>query len=205
MTFTPTTYAFKAATMTPTLQPTIDPSIHQNHVGDYKISAQTANHGNLLLCDASFIDLHILPHSFNLISYSFGSQAFGTDNKFALPNAEDRVIGINSDLNSLGEDAGNEETSLNQSSVPSQWHDPAYCSPNEVDGNKCIGHLSSYPFLAEQCYAGSGLLTTSPDECELKATDNASNGLRTESVGIDTAFDVMQPTEFVRNLFIYGD
>ena len=49
---------------------------------------------------------------------------------------------------------------------------------------------------------GSGLLNTEQDKYELKATNNVPNRLRSESVGIGSPFDVMQPTVFAGNLFV---
>ena len=103
----PSNASSNAPTMKPTLQPTIDHSMHENFIGDYKISAQNSSHGNWLLCDGSFVDIYTYPLLYDVIKHSFGSLT-GNSSLFALPNASDRVAGINGDINEIGTIVGEE-------------------------------------------------------------------------------------------------
>ena len=190
-----------------TLQPTLDAST-TNFIGDFKISAQNSSHGNWLLCDGSFIDPNEYPQLFNIIGYSFGSGTGISSGKiriqhFSLPNAIDRVIGVNGVDNIMGKLVGIESITLNETNIPSHWHFLVYGDT----GDECKSHTTndSYPYLAEQCYDGSDLLTRSSDKYELKATDNYPNRLRSASIGDGEPINIMQPTIFVGNLFIYAD
>ena len=185
-------------------------SFTNNLIGDYKISAQNTSHDNWLLCDGSFLDPHDYPQLFDIISYSFGSQIGYSKgimlHKFGLPNAMDRVIGVYGNNNVIGAVKGNEMISLNESNIPSHWHYLAYGD----DGDECKGHPSSssnetYKYLAEQCPDGSDLLDKKDDKYQLKATNNLPNRLRSSTFGNGQPINIMQPTVFIGNLFIYAD
>ena len=64
---------------------------------------------------------------------------------------------------------------------------------------------SSYPYLAVNCGVGSGLLWNENFECTLRATSSVPNQLLSETVGSGSAFNVMQPTLFIGNLFIWNE
>ena len=181
-------------TNAPTLQPTTD-----EFIGDYKVSARNASHGNWLLCDGSFIDSKEYPKLFDIIGYSFGS--FSTfPSHFGLPDARDRVVGINGYGNIMGESMGNEQITLSESNLPTHFH-------YVLSSGFCSGYYdaTSRPYLAFNCNSGSGLLTNENFEYTLRATSTTSNQYRSSTVGSGTAISIMQPTVFVGNLFIYAD
>ena len=190
------------STTKPTSQPIFDYSDYQHLIGDFKISAHNSSHDNWLLCDGSFIDPNKYPQLFDVIGYSFGSEISGTVTLFGLPDAVDRVVGITGDSNLIGTMRGNEQISLTEDDLPSHWHYLVYGD----NGNECTGQpsSSSYPYLAQECTEPSGLLNDADDEYKLRATTNQPNRLQTGNVGNGTAINIMQPTVFVGNLFIYA-
>ena len=180
--------------MEPTLQPTID----EHWIGDYKISAQISNHGKWLLCDGSFVDINTYPQLFDLIGYSFGNSS----SLFALPDAADRVVGIDGNSNTIGTFTGNEEISLQEDNLPSHWHWLASDSGCNSDNDFTSG---STTYLSWAC-ADSSLISNSVNRYSFRPNiDTEPSAYQSGSVGNGTAFNIMQPTLFVGNLFIYGD
>ena len=202
-TFAPTQRPSSIPTLSPTqkpsLQPTIDYSFHQNYIGDYKISLRDTNHSNWLLCDGSFIDPIDYPQLFNIIGYTFGQSS----TLFALPDARDHVIGIDGNSNGIGTVRGNEEITLIEDNLPSHWHYVA-------NGGACTSNWasSSAPYLAQHCDFNVGLYSDGDGnirEYGLKATANEPVQFRSGSVGSGTSINIMQPTVFAGNLFVYSD
>ena len=181
----------------PPLQPTIDHSVYQNYIGDYKISAQTSNHGNWLLCDGTFVDPNIYSELYNIIGYSFGSKVIGTVNMFALPNGEDRILGIDGRSYSMGSNVGNEEITLNSANLPSHFHFIA--ASDLCDGNyQAIGR----EYLSQTCW---GLYNDDRHYYRFGGVnDTIPNRWKSSSVGEASAISVIQPTIFIGDLFIYA-
>eukprot|EP01083_Nonionella_stella_P007944 22875_1 len=104
------------------------------HVGDYKVSVQNQSHGNWLLCDGSFLDPRDYGQLFDVIGFSFGKSTSATEyvssgstyellSRFALPNASDRVVGINGNTYKIGDKVGNESgISLSEDNIPPHSH-----------------------------------------------------------------------------------
>ena len=60
-------------------------------MGDYKISAQTGDNGNWILCDGSMIDSRNYPLLYAEIGDTFGSSGkYG----FRLPDVTDKIVGM---------------------------------------------------------------------------------------------------------------
>eukprot|EP01083_Nonionella_stella_P156730 507882_1 len=185
-------------TNSPSTQPSVGYFVHENHVGDYKVSSQNSNHSNWLLCDGSFLHSKDYPKLFAVIGYSFGSF---TDypSLFALPDASDRVVGIRGNSNPMGYDTGSESISLETSNIPAHSHylmNSGYCTG---------GYANSRPFLTVICNVATGLLPNENFEYQHRATANPPNQFSSASVGSGSAFSIMQPTVFVGNLFIWAD
>ena len=187
----------------PTNKPTSSPTEYYDRfdhfVGDYKISAQTSNHGNWVLCDGSFLDSDTYPILFSVLGNSFGS-FHGDSTIFGLPDSKDKILGIYGTNHNIGDSMGSETIALNESNVPSHWHYIAYSGECEANPSE------SYPYLADDCYRGSGLLNAGDDKYELKAHSSVPNTHRTNTgSGTGASFNIMQPTLFVGNLFVYVD
>ena len=187
----------KMPTKKPSLQPTLE--VYENNVGDYKVSAQDESHGNWLLCDGSFVHSSDYPELFKVIGYAFGEFA-GYPALFALPNAMDRVVGIGGTVNSMGKMTGNQSVSLSVNNLPSHSH-------QVMTGGNCQGTYSATerPYLSQQCLSTStGPLTYNDAKYQLRASANEPNVYTSSSVGKGAAVNVMQPTVFVGNLFIWA-
>ena len=180
----------------PSMSPTMSPTIDYNaipDIGDYKISARNSSHGNWILCDGSHLDPNEYPKLFGIIGYSFGAQIIGTVNRFVLPNPLDRVIGM-AGTNTLGTETGSETVTLSEANLPSHSH---MLARNTVSGD--ISYSSStYPYLAVSNNEGDR-------SYDLYATANAPNWFDSGYTGSGSAVDIIQPTVFIGNLFIYAD
>ena len=190
----PTGIPTNEPTYFPSEDPTFSPtfySLYGHYIGDFKISAHTESHGNWLLCDGSFIDPSDYPQLFDIIGYSFGSSS----SLFALPDASDRVIGVNGNSYSMGTITGNEDISLSEDNLPSHWHYVA-------QSGTCSGtsfSATDRPYLSTECYdhpATSYVLGAKPGE---------PDRFHTGSTGSTSSFNIMQPTVFVGNLFVFAD
>ena len=188
-------------TVSPSNVPTLSPTINENYIGDYKISAQNSSHGSWLLCDGSFIDPNIYPQLFTVIGYSFGNQISGTVNEFALPDASDRIVGVQGS-NMVGKVVGNETISLKEDNLPSHFH--YLMNPHICQGNY---NATSRPYLAEYCDTTTGVITSDSREYNLQAvsTSDMPGRYRSSSIGSGTAISIMQPTLFIGNLFVFAD
>eukprot|EP01084_Bolivina_argentea_P158120 275485_1 len=175
----------------PSLQPIIDHSIYENFIGDFKISAQNTSHENWILCDGSLIDSTEYPQLFNVIGYSFGSFS-EYPSLFRLPNATDHVVGINGHSYTMGKMIGNKEISLTENNLPSHSH---YLLNS---GNCATATTTSYSYLSATCFPNNW------DNYRLGSSNNIPNTLKSGTVGSGTAINIMQPTVFVGNLFIYA-
>ena len=177
----PTKEPTNKPTKSPTLQPTI--SLYESYIGDYKMSAQPTNHGRWLLCDGSYLNVTDYPKLFGIIGYNFGNLSF----LFGLPNATDRVIGIDGNINPIGTMKGDETVNLTEANMPPHTH---YIGT--IGGNLYAQDTWSYLKVAD------------PNSYEYWYTYpnkfKSGNGS-----GNSTSVNIMQPTVFVGNLFIYAD
>ena len=182
-TISPTTQFPTQPTMptlpTHTAFPTSSPVyVYENYVGDYKVSAQTRSHGNWLLCDGSFISPSQYSQLFG-VGYSFGSKDLS---QFALPNGNDRVIGINGDKYNMGNEIGKDNMTLNVGHIPSHSH------PISITKYRHYGTGSG----------NYGYQVTS------WGNPIAWDSYNTGSNGSGYSFSLYQPTIFLGNLFIYA-
>ena len=196
-TFEPSMEPTTNLSVEPTIEPTDNPSVANvpNHyIGDYKFSAQNSSHGNWLLCDGSFVDPTKYPELFDIIGYTFGSSS----SLFALPNAENRVIGVNGDSFPFGTDTGEAEVMLSENNLPSHWHYLAYRSDSQGGYNEANGRI----YMGGRCIS---CIYGDPDyNYHLGGTSNAPDAFRSASVGSGHPVNIMQPTIYAGNLFIFA-
>eukprot|EP01083_Nonionella_stella_P177686 625273_1 len=124
------------------------------HVGDYKVSVQNQSHGNWLLCDGSFLDPRDYGQLFDVIGFSFGKNTSETEyvssgstyellSTFALPNASDRVVGINGNTYKIGDKVGNESgISLSEDNIPPHSHSFSFRQQQSYGCHKWSYHCS---------------------------------------------------------------
>ena len=156
-----------------------------------------SSHGNWLLCDGSFISSTNYPQLFGLIGYSFGSRS-GSSSLFQLPNVADDVVGIAGNSNGIGTVVGREELSLTEDNLPSHWHYVA-------SSGQCNSEYSAntHYYLAKDC-TDSSWISVSDFYYVFHPNNNQPNRFRSGSVGNGESVNIMQPTVFVGNLFIYA-
>eukprot|EP01083_Nonionella_stella_P061413 160043_1 len=195
----PTNYPTIHPTQNPTLFPTEYYQTHDHFIGDYKISAQSKSHGNWLLCDGSIINSTTYTMLFDVIGYRFG---FVSNNPllFALPDASDHIIGAIGTKYDIGDRVGSETRTLSNANIPSHFHFLAYSSGTSNTAEDLYSS-SRYPYLADQYAIGS---TINPSQYRLYATNNLPNSLKSGTSGSGASFNIMQPTIYAGNLFIFS-
>lgn len=165
-------------------------TITHNIVGDYKLSAQTKSHDQWLLCDGSYVNKTDYPQLYLLIGDTFGAEH---DNIFALPNATDKTIGIAGNKYSFGSVVGSDifDLQLTTDNIPAHHHFIA----NSESGTSTTSQYLSYTHVdgATNYY----YLVGTPSIPTRFQSSDVGNG--------DVAkINVMQPTAFISNLFIYA-
>jgi microcystin-dependent protein len=172
--------------------------VKPSYTGDLKFSVQGSDHNGWLKCDGRSVLRSTYNNLFNIIGTSFGSDDSTT---FKLPDCRGRVIGVlgtGSGLTarSLGQLVGEETHTMTVSEMPTHAHtinDP--------------GHAHSYTNNTNDQSVNT--LTTqesSADNADLSATTGTSTtGITVNNNGSSTPFNVMQPTIFISNVFIFSN
>ena len=195
----PTTTPSNIPSVSPTSSPTEYYEHYNHYVGDYKVSAQVSDHGNWLLCDGSIIDSRDYP-----LLYAEIGDTFGTDGGFGfrLPDVTDKVVGISGSSHSIGDEIGSETASLTTDNLPSHFFYVSY-------SGECTGAYStglSREYLADFCGISNNFYNGGGENYRytLAATTATPNRYKTNSIGNGDVFDVMNPTVYAGNLFIFA-
>lgn len=164
---------------------------HIKMIGNLKYSVKNVDHDGWLICNGRTLTAADYPDLFALIGTNFGVGGAGT---FKLPDCRGRVLGAigqGSGLTnrSLGNSIGEEAHTQTVSEMPSHTH-----TSNAVGGT--LGLMSS-----NGSNTASGGLDSSPGEPNLY---DGPAALSINSAGSGQAFNVMQPTMFIGNVFIYA-
>ena len=171
--------------------------VKPSYAGDIKYSVQSDDHNGWLKCDGRSLLRTTYPKLFAIIGTSFGNNDSIT---FKLPDCRGRVIGTignGSGLSSrtLGDVVGEETHTMTVSELATHSHtitDP--------------GHHHSYVNNTND--QGVNTLTTqdsAADNADLSATTgNSTTGITVNNTGNSTPFNVMQPTIFMSNIFIFA-
>lgn len=149
-------------------------------LGDLKHSIAPLDHDGWMICDGRSLSKEEYAQLFALIGTTFGSV---DGDHFNIPDSRGRVLGsIGSgaglSARTLGQTVGEELHTLTINQMPAHTH--TYI---QQDGVQSIA-------------AASGGGTTAADEPTKTST--------TSSTGAGQAFNVMQPTIFIGNVFIYA-
>ena len=175
------------------------------HVGDIKMSILTSDHHNWLVCNGRSLLRSEYPVLFSIIGTSFGS-ASGTT--FNLPDCRGRVlgsIGQGSGLTnrSIGATVGEETHLMTTTEMPSHTHtgttNSSGAHTHEYYTGRDNGDLSNIP---GQYPPGDG--TTNVNNLTTSSAGAHTHTFTTDSAGSGVAFNVMQPTVFIGNVFIYS-
>ncbi len=167
---------------------TFDAPSTTNFIGDYKNSAQAANHGGWLLCNGTSISTTTYSGLFALIGYAFG----GSGANFNLPDARGRVpgaIGTGSGLSArtLGQSIGEEDHILITAELAAHQHNLVEVATG-VHLSQSVG--ASLNGATGLPYANSSI--------------PSGNAFTTTDTGGNTGHNTMQPTLFTGNLFIFS-
>ena len=185
-------------------------------VGDVKYSVRNTDHDGWLYCDGRNLSRTEYADLFDIIGTSFGSSSGTT---FNLPNCKGRVLGAvgtgtGLTTRSLGDNVGSETHTMTTSQMPTHLHTGVTTS----DGTHT--HTSN----ANGGQGGLGLVTANGTDT-VTSTDSSSGELdvwqlpyalsidsagahthsfTTGSSGLSQAFNIMQPTIFMGNVFIFS-
>ncbi len=157
---------------------TFDAPSTTNYIGDYKVSAQAANHGSWLLCNGASVSTTTYSGLFAAIGYAFG----GSGANFNIPDLRGQVAGAigtgaysGASTRTLGQFVGSETHTLTQAQLPD------YLIQGSVEVGNNLG------FDIRSSLAGTG---------------NSYYNVR--SGGSNQPHNTMQPTLFAGNYFIYS-
>ena len=151
-------------------------------VGDYKISAQNSNHGKWLICNGQEASRTGKADLFTLIGTNFGVGDGSTT--FNLPDMRGRVpgmVGAGAGLTSrsIGNSVGAEQRILTQAQLPNY----------NLVHTKYQGACTSGIWEDREARGG----------CDMR-----NYNININSGGSDQPFNIMQPTGFIGNLFIFA-
>jgi microcystin-dependent protein len=162
--------------------------------GDYKYSLLNTDHDNWLLCNGRSLLVAQYPLLFAIIGYSFG----GSGANFNLPDPRSRVLGLigqgpGLSNRTLGQNVGAETHTLTTNEMPAHNHtinDP--------------GHNHTYQAPITNQAVSFGPFTASDDVSSIQNTSLSTTGITINNTGGGLAHNIMQPTLFIGNLFIYS-
>ena len=190
-------------------------------IGDIKHSVNNSDHNGWLICDGRSFNSTDYPDLYMVISNSFG----GGEGTFNIPDCRSRVIGVigqGNDLSSreMGETDGEETHTMSISELVSHTHTG---TSNNAGGhthssNSNAPGAGTYG-LAHTSRAGDSTTTTGTDATNsgseldltsplaalsINAVSDHSHSFTTNTTGSTTPFNVLQPTLFIGNVFIYA-
>jgi microcystin-dependent protein len=166
--------------------------------GDYKYSLINSDHDNWLLCNGRSLPVSSYPLLFSIIGYNFG----GAGANFNLPDSRGRTLGLTgqgSGLSNrtLGQQVGTETHTLTINEMPTHNHtinDP--------------GHTHTYTTFdpIELSYDNDGPFTQGISNNPINVpTSSSTTGITLANTGGNQPHNIMQPTLFIGNLFVYAD
>jgi microcystin-dependent protein len=189
--------------------------VKPSYTGDLKYSVQGSDHNGWVKCDGRSLNREQYPKLFDTIGTSFGSDDSET---FNLPDCRGRVLGIigqGLDLinRNIGTAVGAETHTLTTAEIPSHSHTGTTNSAgnhthttNSVDGS--LGLMTTNGVNT----AGTGLDNTATEPnlyaasvgLSIDSAGTHTHTFTTSSVGGGGAHNIMQPTLFISNVFIYS-
>lgn len=196
--------------------------VRSPEIGDLKYSVATNDHYNWLICNGRSLSRTDYPDLFNLIGTTYGSNDINT---FKIPDTRGRVIGsIGSGTGlttrSSGELIGEETHTMTSNEMPTHSHtgttssdgahthsitDPGHTHTQTTINDDYNNSGENPPgFTADS--AGSQTwsnINSSTTGITINSSGAHTHTFTTNTSGSGLAFNVMQPTIFLGNCFIY--
>lgn len=192
-----------------------------NNVGDIKMSVRSSDFYGWIKCDGRSISRVTYPQLFSVIGTSFGSS---DGDSFNLPDCRGRVLGTLGQgpgltNRTLGQNPGEETHTMTTAEMPSHTHTGTTGSSGEHShaitdpGHR---HIWNYGLEGDDSGEGGSNAEFTTAAGPLDPMANATTGITINSDGAHThafttnptgnsnAFNVMQPTIFIANTFIYS-
>ena len=185
--------------------------IHPFRIGDVKYSTRTRDEDGWLICDGRSLNRQAYDDLFEIVGTSFGSVSSTT---FNLPDMRGRIpgsVGSGSGLTNrhIGDLSGNEYMTLTLNELPAHNHDVTdlghshgFRTYNDDFSNPNSGTPGGFVKDADP---------TIPSSIKVWNIDNqgvgvisAPTGISINNKGSGNSFNLLQPTLFIGNMFIYA-
>ena len=187
-----------------------------SHVGAVMYSARSGDFSGWLQCDGRAVSRS----TYNLLFDAIGTQFGAGDGltTFNLPDARDRVLGVQGSSHSIGDDIGSETITLTVGQLAAHNH-VATMTTNGSHTHSITdpGHAHNYvnntnnqttddAFSTETAADNADLnavTTTSTTGITINANGDHSHDITVNNTGNTDPINIVQPTLFIGNLFIY--
>ena len=166
-------------------------------VGDLKYTSRTTDDDQWFICDGRSLSVAQYPLLFAIIGYTFG----GSGANFNLPDPRSRILGA------IGQGSGLSNRTSGQN-VGAETH--TLTIPQMPNHNHTItdpGH--THPYLGDngERFLGADVLpstrNTKKTSNNMPNTSSSTTGITINNTGGNQPHNIMQPTLFIGNLFVY--
>lgn len=190
-------------------------------IGDIKHSINNSDHNGWLLCDGRSFNIENYPDLYNIIGNSFG----GGEGDFNIPDCRSKVLGVigeGSDYTdrAMGDSIGEETHTMTMNELVSHTHTG---TSNNAGGhthtsNSNAPGAGTYG-LAHTSTNGAGTTTSGTDSSnsgtelditsplvalQINPVSDHVHTFTTNTTGSTIPFNIIQPTLFIGNVFIYA-
>lgn len=185
-------------------------------IGDIKHSVNNSDHNGWLICDGRSFYSTDYPDLYTVIGNSFG----GGEGTFNIPDCRERVLGVIGASRGMGEFDGEETHTMSISELVSHthtgtsnnagWHTHSSNSNAPGAGTYGLAHTSrvgdnTTTTGTDSSQSGNELDLTSPlVALSINAVSDHSHSFTTNTTGSTVPFNLLQPTLFIGNVFIYA-
>lgn len=169
------------------------------------MSARGTDHNGWLICDGRSLNRNTYAALFAIIGTNFGS---ASGSSFNLPDCRGRVLGgigqgAGLSNRTIGQSVGEETHTLTTSEMPS--HNHGITDPQHAHNVSNTIVVNSQNTMTTSDNTDPGAL----DEINLQATQvttssSSATGITINNAGGGNAHNIMQPTLFVGNVFIFS-
>ena len=187
----------------------------QSVVGDMKYSAQTSDYPSWMICNGRSLDRHVYHDLFKIIGTNYGSVSSDT---FNIPDCRGRVLGAigqGSNLSNrmIGTNVGEETHTMTISEMVQHGHTGTTdISGNHTHSSNATGDMGLITRDGQNTATDTDSSVSepniyrAPESLVISSNGNHTHTFTSNTTGNTQAFNVMQPTLFAGNVFIYyGD